>query len=163
MIPVRFVKGATVGVLGLGRSGMAAAEALEAGGATVILWDDNAPARDKAEGYGYDTRDLSRDDVMAELDLLVVSPGIPHRLPKAHPAARAAEAAGAPILTLEDPALAAETRLLESRLASRTCTLRPTRPSPRPTRPACRWTTISGCSSGHWRPRRGTVSTCRRA
>ncbi|WP_121063873.1 UDP-N-acetylmuramoyl-L-alanine--D-glutamate ligase [Chachezhania antarctica] len=97
MIPVRFVKGATVGVLGLGRSGMAAAEALEAGGATVILWDDNAPARDKAEGYGYDTRDLSRDDVMAELDLLVVSPGIPHLYPAPHKAIAAAYAASVPV------------------------------------------------------------------
>lgn len=97
MIPVRGVQGARVGVLGLGRSGMAAAEALQAGGATVVLWDDNVPSREKAEAQGFEIRDLSRDDVMGELDLLVTSPGIPHLYPAPHAAIAAAYAASVPV------------------------------------------------------------------
>ena len=45
MIPVQGYKGARVGVLGLGRSGLCAARALHAGGAIPICWDDNEAAR----------------------------------------------------------------------------------------------------------------------
>ena len=46
MIPVQGFEGRKVGVLGLGRSGLAAAAALEAGGAEALLWDDSQEARD---------------------------------------------------------------------------------------------------------------------
>ena len=46
MIPVRGYEGRTVAVLGLGRSGLAAAKALEAGGATALCWDDSPEARE---------------------------------------------------------------------------------------------------------------------
>ena len=49
MIPVQGLNGAQVAVLGLGRSGLAAARALAAGGAVPICWDDNAEARARAE------------------------------------------------------------------------------------------------------------------
>lgn len=56
MIPVRGYRGAQVGVLGLGRSGLSAARALEAGGATVLCWDDGAEARARAEEAGSPAR-----------------------------------------------------------------------------------------------------------
>ena len=40
MIAVRGYEGRRVGVLGLGRSGLAAARALSAGGAIPVAWDD---------------------------------------------------------------------------------------------------------------------------
>ncbi|WP_158967520.1 UDP-N-acetylmuramoyl-L-alanine--D-glutamate ligase [Chachezhania sediminis] len=97
MIPVQGVTGARVGVLGLGRSGLAAAEALAAGGATPVLWDDNQASRQKAEEAGHEVADLTRDDVMETLSMLVVSPGIPHLYPQPHPAIAAAYAIGVPV------------------------------------------------------------------
>ena len=49
MIPVQGYQGQKVAVLGLGRSGLTTARALVAGGAEVLLWDDSAEARAKAE------------------------------------------------------------------------------------------------------------------
>ena len=48
MIPVRGATGQRIAVLGLGRSGLSAARALEAGGALALCWDDSAEARDAA-------------------------------------------------------------------------------------------------------------------
>ena len=44
MIPVRGYEGHRVAVLGLGRSGLAAARALVAGGAEPLCWDDSPEA-----------------------------------------------------------------------------------------------------------------------
>ncbi|EYD75246.1 UDP-N-acetylmuramoylalanine--D-glutamate ligase [Rubellimicrobium mesophilum DSM 19309] len=84
-------------VLGLGRSGLATARALRAGGADVVAWDDGAPAREKAEGEGIELRDLSKAKAWEGVALLVTSPGIPHLYPKPHPAIAAARAAGVPV------------------------------------------------------------------
>lgn len=92
MIPVRGYDGHRVAVLGLGRSGLAAARALRAGGADVICWDDGdcAVARDE----GFEIADLRRDDVWEAVVALVVSPGIPHLYPAPHPVVAAAQARG---------------------------------------------------------------------
>ena len=58
MIPVRDFAGHPVAVMGLGRSGLAAARALAAGGAEVRAWDDNAAARAAAEDAGIAVTDL---------------------------------------------------------------------------------------------------------
>jgi len=50
MIVVNGFAGKRVAVLGLARSGRAAAEALAAGGATVLAWDDNPEAREAVAG-----------------------------------------------------------------------------------------------------------------
>lgn len=84
MIPVRGYDGHRVGVLGLGRSGLATAAALVAGGATPVCWDDNEAAREKAEAVGYDVADLSRDREWEGIVSLIVSPGIPHLYPAPH-------------------------------------------------------------------------------
>ncbi len=97
MIPVQGVSGASVGVLGLGRSGLSAARALRAGGADVLVWDDNPGAREAAEAEGFEALDLKRGDVIARLDTLITSPGIPHLYPAPNPVIAAAYAAGVPV------------------------------------------------------------------
>lgn len=86
MIPVRGYVGHRVGVLGLGRSGLATAAALQAGGAIPVCWDDNEAARDVAEDAGYEVSNLLKDRPWEEMVALIVSPGIPHLYPAAHPA-----------------------------------------------------------------------------
>ena len=81
MIPVRGYDGKRVAVLGLGRSGLATAYALQAGGAIPLLWDDSPEARAKAELEGFTLTDLSRDTAWDDLALLVTSPGIAHLYP----------------------------------------------------------------------------------
>lgn len=82
MIPVRGYEGAKVAVLGLGRSGLATARALVAGGAEPLLWDDSPEARGKAEAEGFTVTDLTRNSAFEGVAALVVSPGIPHLYPK---------------------------------------------------------------------------------
>ncbi|MGH1465192.1 MAG: UDP-N-acetylmuramoyl-L-alanine--D-glutamate ligase [Cognatishimia sp.] len=81
MISVQGYAGSNVGVLGLGRSGLATARALHAGGATAVCWDDNAQARQIAEDEGFQVVDLSRDGAFQNIVSLIVSPGIPHLYP----------------------------------------------------------------------------------
>lgn len=97
MIPVRGVDGAKVAVLGLGRSGLAAARALRAGGAEPICWDDNPVTRDKAEAEGFACTDLSRQGAFDDVAALIVSPGIPHLYPRPNPVVLAALEAGVPV------------------------------------------------------------------
>ncbi len=80
-------------VAGLGRMGLPAARALVAMGAEVTVWDDSAASRAAATGL------TVAEPVMDGLDALVLSPGIPHRLPNVHPIAAQAIAAGVPILS----------------------------------------------------------------
>ena len=95
MIPVQGYQGLTVGVLGLGRSGLATARALAAGGAIPLCWDDNPAARETAEAEGFAVADLTRE--MGSLATLVVSPGIPHLYPKPNPVIAATYEAGVPV------------------------------------------------------------------
>ncbi|MCF6305930.1 MAG: UDP-N-acetylmuramoyl-L-alanine--D-glutamate ligase [Rhodobacteraceae bacterium] len=88
MIPVTGYKGQRVGVLGLGRSGLATAQALSAGGAIPVCWDDNEAARDNATEF--EIADLSRDKNWEGITTLIVSPGIPHLFPAPHPAVKIA-------------------------------------------------------------------------
>ncbi len=86
-----------IAVLGLGRSGMATAVALRGSGADVIAWDDTERARALAAEAGFALGDPS-DEPFNRVDMLVMSPGIPHRFPQPHPAAAKALAAGTPIV-----------------------------------------------------------------
>lgn len=85
MIPVRGYAGRSVAVLGLGRSGLATARALQAGGAVPVCWDDNAAARQPATDEGFLVADLSRAQNWEGIDCLICSPGIPHLYPAPHP------------------------------------------------------------------------------
>jgi len=96
MIEVSQFRNQTIAVLGLARSGLAAAEALKRGGARVVAWDDAASRRDEATRAGFKLVDLAAD--LAGAKALVLSPGIPHTFPQPHPAVVRAKAAGVPII-----------------------------------------------------------------
>ena len=97
MIPVRGYEGKLVAVLGLGRSGRAAALALNAGGAQAVVWDDGAAARASAEAEGFEVRDLTKPDGFDGVARLIVSPGIPHLYPSPNKVIAAAWTAGVPV------------------------------------------------------------------
>ena len=97
MIPVKGYKGQRVAVLGLGRSGLATAEALRAGGAEPVLWDDSPEARATAEAAGHALTDLTRHAGLEGAACLVTSPGIPHLYPAPHPVIARALEAGIPV------------------------------------------------------------------
>ena len=97
MIAVKGYEGARVGVLGLGRSGLATATALDAGGAKALCWDDGEAARDRASAARLTLHDLSRRDAFEGVAALIVSPGIAHLYPKPHPIIERAMAEGVPI------------------------------------------------------------------
>ncbi len=97
MIPVRTFEGKDVAVFGLGRSGIATAKALMAGGARVCAWDDNESARKAAEAAGVPMVDLNRRDWQT-FAALVLSPGIPFRFPEPHRFVRMAQMVGVPVI-----------------------------------------------------------------
>jgi UDP-N-acetylmuramoylalanine--D-glutamate ligase len=89
--PPTLFAGKRFAVVGLGRNGLPAARTLVAMGAQVTVWDDKPAAREAATGLDV------REPDMAATDALILSPGIPHRLPAPHPIAAAAIAAGVPV------------------------------------------------------------------
>ncbi|WP_374441571.1 UDP-N-acetylmuramoyl-L-alanine--D-glutamate ligase [Stella sp.] len=96
MIPVREYAGRRVLVLGLARSGLAAARALIAGGAEVGVWDDGPAGRAAAAAAGLALADPAAED-WSRVAALVMSPGVPLTHPAPHPAVLAARAAGVPV------------------------------------------------------------------
>jgi UDP-N-acetylmuramoylalanine--D-glutamate ligase len=90
LIDVFPFSGYPVAVMGLGKSGLATAEALRASGAEVWAWDDSEARRAEAKEKGFDPVDLSTCR-WSELTTLVLSPGIPHTHPKPHPVAALAK------------------------------------------------------------------------
>jgi UDP-N-acetylmuramoylalanine--D-glutamate ligase len=97
VIPAAGVQGQRIVVLGLGRSGLSAARALNAGGATALCWDDSEAARTRAENEGLHIHDLSRRESWDNVASLIVSPGIPHLYPEPNQWVARAMAAGVPI------------------------------------------------------------------
>ena len=93
--PPTLFAGKRFAVAGLGANGLPAANALRAMGATVEAWDDSEAAR--AGAAGHTLRDF-REGAL-NFDAMVLSPGIPHILPKPHPIAARAIAAGLPIVS----------------------------------------------------------------
>jgi UDP-N-acetylmuramoylalanine--D-glutamate ligase len=86
VIDLFYFSGLPVAVLGLGRSGLAAARALKQAGAEVWAWDDNEDRRTAAAKEGIPLVDLMGCN-WQELTSLVISPGIPHLHPEPHPVA----------------------------------------------------------------------------
>jgi UDP-N-acetylmuramoylalanine--D-glutamate ligase len=97
MIAVQGFAGAKVAVLGLGRSGLATARALVAGGAEALLWDDSPEARAKAEAEGFTLTDLTRQTAFDGVACLITSPGIPHHFPAPHKVIARAMERGVPV------------------------------------------------------------------
>ncbi|WAC60804.1 UDP-N-acetylmuramoyl-L-alanine--D-glutamate ligase [Brevundimonas sp. SL130] len=97
MIPVPGYEGRRVAVFGLGRSGITAARALKAGGATPILWDDGVSGRLQAQAEGFVVEDLTTAD-WSGFAALVLSPGAPLTHPKPHWTVDKAREAGVPVV-----------------------------------------------------------------
>jgi UDP-N-acetylmuramoylalanine--D-glutamate ligase len=97
LIEVSSFAGRPVAVMGLGRSGLATARALLAGGAQPWAWDDSAERRAEAAAAGVPLVDLHRRD-LSSAAALVLSPGIPLDYPAPHPVARRAREAGLEIV-----------------------------------------------------------------
>ena len=97
MIPITEYSGRDVAVYGLGRTGLAAAQALMAGGARVHAWDDGEAARTKAEASGITVSDINKRD-WQKFAALVLSPGIPYQFPKPHRLVRMAEMMNVPVV-----------------------------------------------------------------
>jgi UDP-N-acetylmuramoylalanine--D-glutamate ligase len=97
MIPVPAFTNRTVAVFGLARSGLAAAHALIAGGASVVCWDDNPASRDVARAEGLILEDLRNADWSA-FAALVLSPGVPLTHPTPHWTVQMAKASGVEII-----------------------------------------------------------------
>lgn len=98
MIIVGSFAGQNVIVLGLGRTGKAAARAIQAGGGRVHVWDDNSSLRTEARNMDLTVTDPLLFD-WKTVSALVISPGIPHTFPEPHPVALKAKNAGVPIIS----------------------------------------------------------------
>lgn len=80
-------------ILGLARSGLAAAKSLAASGAQLVAWDNREEAREAASDIATIADIMERD--LTGYDGIVVSPGVPLN---SHPIARKARAEGVPII-----------------------------------------------------------------
>ncbi len=89
--------GRSVAVFGLARSGIACAQALVAGGAEVLCWDDGEAGRDRAREAGLPLIDL-RDVDFSTVAALVLAPGVPLTHPEPHWTVRRAREAGTEII-----------------------------------------------------------------
>lgn len=97
MIPATTFAGRRVAVFGLGLSGVAAARALQAGGADVLAWDDGEAARAKAEAAALALHDLAAAD-WTGIAALVLAPGVPLTHPEPHWSVRKAHDAGVEVI-----------------------------------------------------------------
>lgn len=84
-------------ILGLGKNGVAAAQRLLQMGATLQIWDDQEQKRheipDNLKAY------LAPFKTLNPFNALILSPGIPHILPKPHPIATLAKNENIPIVS----------------------------------------------------------------
>lgn len=94
MIDLSFVNGKRIGVIGLGKTGISAINALRANGADVFAWDDDDDKRLQAIQNGITIINLAQ----AGVDFLLWSPGIPHYGEKAHPLALQAKEMNIPLV-----------------------------------------------------------------
>jgi UDP-N-acetylmuramoylalanine--D-glutamate ligase len=97
MIPIRALKGKTVAVFGLARTGLGAVAALVAGGARVIAWDDSSAARELGGKAGAQPM-AWREWPWEEISALVLSPGVPLTHPKPHEVVVHAARAKVPVI-----------------------------------------------------------------
>ncbi|MDR3514393.1 MAG: UDP-N-acetylmuramoyl-L-alanine--D-glutamate ligase [Azospirillaceae bacterium] len=97
MVDLRRFTGQRIAILGLGRTGLAAARALTRAGAEVLAWDDAGTAQAAATAAGIALTDLGKVAV-AGIDALVLSPGIPHRFPQPNPTVARLQQAGVPVI-----------------------------------------------------------------
>ncbi|PYE90163.1 UDP-N-acetylmuramoyl-L-alanine--D-glutamate ligase [Phyllobacterium leguminum] len=97
MIAAHSLKDKTVALFGLGGSGIATAQAIMAGGARVLAWDDNPASVERANAAGIPTGDLRQAD-WKDFSSFVLSPGVPLTHPRPHWTVDIARAAGVEII-----------------------------------------------------------------
>jgi UDP-N-acetylmuramoylalanine--D-glutamate ligase len=97
VIPVTVFAGRNVAVFGLGSSGLATCEALAAGGAQAIAFDDDPAKVAAAASRGVATADLRRID-WTGIAAFVLSPGVPLTHPTPHWSVPLARNAGVEIV-----------------------------------------------------------------
>ena len=97
MIPVTTFAGKQVAVFGLGRSGLLSAQALKAGGADVVAFDDNEKSVVEVRDAGIKTQDLRELD-WANVAALVLAPGVPLTHPTPHWSVTLAQKAGVEVI-----------------------------------------------------------------
>jgi UDP-N-acetylmuramoylalanine--D-glutamate ligase len=97
MIPVTGFRGQSVFVFGMARSGLAAAKALNAGGARALCWDDNAASRAAAEALGLMLQPPEAAD-WSQIAALILAPGVPLTHPKPHAVVDMARAADVEVI-----------------------------------------------------------------
>lgn len=97
MIPVTHLAGKRVAVFGLGLSGIASAQALRAGGAQAVVWDDGEKGRAAAIEAGFAPADLREAD-WSSFAALVLAPGVPLTHPEPHWTVERARAAGIEVI-----------------------------------------------------------------
>jgi UDP-N-acetylmuramoylalanine--D-glutamate ligase len=98
MIDLSSFSGDRVAVMGLGKTGLSTALALQKAGANIVAWDDNQDSRIKAEQLGIRCVDLMFIS-QVNTDFIVWSPGIPHSFPTPHPVAQKAKSEGIKFIT----------------------------------------------------------------
>jgi UDP-N-acetylmuramoylalanine--D-glutamate ligase len=97
VIAITTFAGKKVAVFGLGGSGFASAQALLAGGADVIAFDDNAASLAKASAANITTGDLRGAD-WSKIAALVLAPGVPLTHPEPHWSVKLAQNAGVEVI-----------------------------------------------------------------
>ncbi|MCX8666681.1 UDP-N-acetylmuramoyl-L-alanine--D-glutamate ligase [Acetobacteraceae bacterium B3987] len=96
--PAALLAGQHYAVCGLGRNGAAVVQALLGMGATVQAWDDNKPEL-PAPLSSHPRLTLAPLTDLTGMKALILSPGIPHHLPRPHPTALLAQEQHVPILS----------------------------------------------------------------
>ncbi len=97
MIPITPFAGKTVAVFGLGKSGLLAANALTAGGAAVVAFDDSDKMLAEARAAGLTLQNLRELD-WSRVAALVLAPGVPLTHPTPHWSVTLARQAGVEVI-----------------------------------------------------------------
>ena len=85
-------------LVGLARSGLACARALQRAGAHVVVWDDQHSTRRAARAEGFTLAPSEQLDAQA-FDSIILAPGIPLTHPRPHPVVLWARAAGIEVIS----------------------------------------------------------------
>ena len=101
MIIPHSLAGRKVAILGLGKSGLLAAQALNKSGCNFVAWDDEKKTRNQAKKYRIPIKNLIKCD-FKKIDILILSPGIPLNFPTPHPVVKRAISARCKIMSEMD-------------------------------------------------------------
>ena len=87
MQDITFLKNKKIGILGMARTGISCYLALKNSNNNVIIWDDNLSNKQSNSHESIQIKDIISPDnnKWSEIDLMIVSPGIPTNFPHCHP------------------------------------------------------------------------------